>query len=181
MAKRIVVWTETAVRQRRKILKYWVERNGTPTYAEKLIKVTTEQIKVILSNPKLFKKADFLDTHVSALGHFSIFYKFTKDSLIITAFWDNRQDLKNFWTLSEKQTAHNIERSASLQRHFLSKSNLSLALGRFFSFAFALFIFKFTLDYGSFSTRHCSVNRPASPASVTEVAYLSKDLHNPSV
>jgi plasmid stabilization system protein ParE len=94
MAKRTVVWTETAARQRREILKYWVKRNQTTTYAEKLIKLISEQIKVILTNPKLFKKADFPDTHVSALGHFSIFYKYTKDSLIITAFWDNRQDPK---------------------------------------------------------------------------------------
>ena len=94
MPKRTVVWTETAARQRREILKYWVKRNQTTTYAEKLIKLISEQIKVILTNPKLFKKADFPDTHVSALGHFSIFYKYTKDSLIITAFWDNRQDPK---------------------------------------------------------------------------------------
>ena len=94
MAKRTVVWTETAARQRREILQYWVKRHRTTTYAEKLIKLISEQIKVILTNPKLFKKADFPDTHVSALGHFSIFYKYTKDSLIITAFWDNRQDPK---------------------------------------------------------------------------------------
>ena len=94
MVKRTVVWTETAARQRREILKYWVIRNGTTTYAEKLIKLVSEQVKVIVANPKLFKKADFPVTHVSALGHFSIFYKYTKDSLIITAFWDNRQDPK---------------------------------------------------------------------------------------
>ncbi len=94
MAKRTVVWTETAVRQRRDILRYWAQRNGTTTYAEKLIKLITEQIKIIESNPKLFKKAGFPDTYVSALGHFSIFYKFNKELLIITAFWDNRQDPK---------------------------------------------------------------------------------------
>lgn len=99
MAKRNVVWTETAARQRREILKYWVKRNGTTTYAEKLIKLMSEQVKLILTNPKLFKKADFPDTHVSALGHFSIFYKYTKDSLIITAFWDNRQDPKKLLDL----------------------------------------------------------------------------------
>jgi plasmid stabilization system protein ParE len=94
MAKRTVVWTETAVRQRREILKYWVKRNGSSIYAEKLIKLIAEQINVILSNPKLFKKADFPETHVSALGHFSIFYKYNKSNLIITAFWDNRRDPK---------------------------------------------------------------------------------------
>ena len=102
MAKRTVVWTETAARQRREILKNWVKRNGTTTYAEKLIKLTAAQIKVIQDNPKLFKKADFPDTHVSALGHFSIFYKFTKDLLIITAYWDNRQDLKKLLDILRK-------------------------------------------------------------------------------
>ena len=47
MAKRTVVWTQTAAQQRREILKYWVKRNGTTTYAEKLIKLTAEQINVI--------------------------------------------------------------------------------------------------------------------------------------
>ena len=56
------------------------------TYAGNL-----QTLSSIQNNPKLFKKADFPDTHVSAFGHFSIFYKFTKEHLIITAFWDNRQ------------------------------------------------------------------------------------------
>lgn len=102
MAKRTVVWTETAARQRREILKYWVKRNGTTTYAEKLIKLISEQLNVIQSNPKLFKKADFPDTHVSALGHFCIFYKFNKNILIVTAFWDNRQDPKKLLDLLKK-------------------------------------------------------------------------------
>ena len=104
MAKRTVVWTQTAAQQRREILKYWVKRNVTTTYAEKLIKLTAEQINVIQSNPKLFKKADFPETYVSALGHFSIFYKFNKDLLIITAFWDNRQDPKKLLDIIKKQT-----------------------------------------------------------------------------
>ena len=99
MAKRAVVWTKTAARQRREILKYWVERNGTTTYAEKLIKLTSEQLKIIQSNPKLFKMADFPDTHVAALGYFSIYYKFTKDHIIVTAFWDNRHDPKSLLEL----------------------------------------------------------------------------------
>lgn len=102
MVKRPVVWTETAARQRQEILKYWVNRNGTTTYAEKLIKLTSKQIKVIQSNPKLFKKADFPDTYVSSLGHFCIFYKFTNDLVIITAFWDNRQDPKKLLDIISK-------------------------------------------------------------------------------
>jgi hypothetical protein len=40
---------------------------------------------------------DYPDTRESAMGHFSIYYKMTKDQLIITAFWDNRQDPKKLF------------------------------------------------------------------------------------
>jgi len=94
MAKRIVVWTETASKQRKEILKYWTIKNGSTSYANKLIKITRSRVNVILKNPLAFKLTNHNETRVSSLGHFSIFYQITTDKLIITAFWDNRQDPK---------------------------------------------------------------------------------------
>ena len=51
MAKRTVVWTETAVRQRRDILIFWTKHNGSTIYAEKLIKLIKKQINLILNHP----------------------------------------------------------------------------------------------------------------------------------
>jgi plasmid stabilization system protein ParE len=99
MAKRSVVWTETAARQRREILEYWTIQNGSATFAKKLLKLITSRIKIILKHPELFKSADFPDTRESAMGHFSIFYKITEKQLIVTAFWDNRQDPKKILKL----------------------------------------------------------------------------------
>jgi plasmid stabilization system protein ParE len=103
MAKRLVVWTETAARQRREILKYWTQRNKSTSYAEKLIDLIAKQIKIIQKHPESFKKADFPNTRVSAFGHFSIFYKVTEQFIIITAFWDNRQDLKKLLEIIEEK------------------------------------------------------------------------------
>lgn len=94
MAKRQIVWTETAVRQRRAILTYWTERNGNTIYAEKLITLTTKHLKVILKNPEAFKETDFNGVHESAMGHFSLYYKIVAGYIIVMAFWDNRQDPK---------------------------------------------------------------------------------------
>jgi plasmid stabilization system protein ParE len=94
VAARKVVWTETASKQRREILSYWTARNGTNTYAKKLIRLTAARIKVILKYPESYKITVFPETRISAMGHFSILYKLTDDKLIITAFWDNRQDPK---------------------------------------------------------------------------------------
>lgn len=92
MVKRTVVWTATAARQRREVLKYWTKRNNSPLYAEKLIRLIANQIQIILTHPESFKLTTYPETRESALGHFSIYYKLTEESLIITAFWDNRQD-----------------------------------------------------------------------------------------
>jgi plasmid stabilization system protein ParE len=105
MAKRTVVWTATAAKQRREILKYWTKRNGSTEYAEKLIKLTAGQIKIIIRHPESFKSAGYSDTRVSAMGYFSIYYKTVEDQLIITAFWDNRQDPKKILDLMTNKHA----------------------------------------------------------------------------
>jgi plasmid stabilization system protein ParE len=94
MAKRKIVWTETASKQRREILKYWTERNESTIYAKKLIEITAKHLKVISKNPEAFKETEIDDVRESAMGHFSLYYKITPDQIIVMAFWDNRQDLK---------------------------------------------------------------------------------------
>lgn len=94
MAKRKIVWTETAVKQRRDILKYWTERNKTTAYAEKLIEITAKHLNVISKNPEAFKETEIDEVRESAMGHFSLYYKITPDQIIVMAFWDNRQNPK---------------------------------------------------------------------------------------
>jgi plasmid stabilization system protein ParE len=102
MVKRSVVWTETTARQRREILKYWTIRNGSSNYAKELITFTADRIGIMLRHPKSFKSTSYSETRESAMGHFSIFYKLTNDKLIVTAFWDNRQDPKDLIKLLHK-------------------------------------------------------------------------------
>jgi len=92
VAKRKVVWTETAARQRREIFEYWTLRNKSTAYAEKLIRQIAARVKVILIHPESYKTTIYPETRISAMGHFSILYKLTDEQLIITAFWDNRQN-----------------------------------------------------------------------------------------
>ena len=103
MAERTVVWTQTAVTQRREILKYWAKRNGSLRYPQKLIKLIKRRVEVIARNPLAFIETTYPGTRVSALGHFSIFYKVTEQNLIITAFWDNRQDPKVLYEILTQQ------------------------------------------------------------------------------
>ena len=99
MAERTIVWTETASRQRREILIYWTKRNRSTKYSEKLVRLTKNSLNIILANPFTFKSADYPETRDAAIGYFSIYYKITETQLIITAFWDKRQDPKKLLKL----------------------------------------------------------------------------------
>jgi plasmid stabilization system protein ParE len=94
MAKRTIVWTETAAKQRREVLRYWTELTKSTIYAEKLIKITARNLKIISKNPEAFKETEFDEVRESAMGHFSLYYKITVKEIIVIAFWDNRQDPK---------------------------------------------------------------------------------------
>lgn len=94
MAKLNLVWTKTADIQFVGILEYWVHRNKSNRYAVKLLKLVTNRTNQIAENPELYKKTDFKNVHVASLGNYSIYYKKTENEIIISAFWDNRQDPK---------------------------------------------------------------------------------------
>lgn len=103
MVKRNVIWTRTADLQFVGILEYWVNRNKSNTYSKKLLKLVSERTKQIAEQPFIFKATDFSDTRVASLGNFSIFYKFNDKEIIITAFWDNRQNPKKLLEILQNQ------------------------------------------------------------------------------
>jgi len=94
MAKHNIIWTRTADIQLVGVLEYWVKRNKSNRYSVKLLKLVTERTNQIAKNPELYKKTDFKDVKIASLGNYSIFFKTTEKEIIISAFWDNRQDPK---------------------------------------------------------------------------------------
>lgn len=94
MAQRKVVWTRTADIQFAGILEYWLYRNKSNAYSKKLMRLVAERTKLIADNPYVYKSTDFKEIRVSSMGNFSIYYKVTDQQIIVSAFWDNRQDPK---------------------------------------------------------------------------------------
>lgn len=103
MAKRNVVWTRTADIQFIGILEYWVERNKSNTYSKKLIRWVAKRTEQIAKNPFSYKSTDFKDIRVASLGNFSIYYKVTDKQIIVSAFWDNRQDPEKLLDVLKKK------------------------------------------------------------------------------
>jgi plasmid stabilization system protein ParE len=92
MAQLEIYWTETAIKQRNYIFDYWIERNQSVAYAKKLNEKIKERTALLKQNPDLGKKTDFKNTRAFSLGHYSLYYQIKGTKIIITGFWDNRQE-----------------------------------------------------------------------------------------
>ena len=104
MAQRNIVWTKTADIQFVGILEYWMKKNKSNTYSKKLLKLVIESTKQLAENPFIYKATNFKDFRIASMGNFSIYYKITQEQIIISAFWDNRQDPKKLLNiLNNKQ------------------------------------------------------------------------------
>ena len=91
-----VIWTRTAIRQRDYIFEYWNNRNQSNAYSQKLNMAIGERIELLKSQPDLGKATNFGDTRVVYFWHYCLLYKIVEYQLIITGFWDNRQDPQKF-------------------------------------------------------------------------------------
>jgi len=101
--KRLIVeWTTTTERQFFDVLDYWIQRNKSVGYSEKLAEIVWERTEIIAINPFSFVQTNFPGKRKASLGHFSIYYKVTQTKVIITAFWDNRQDPKKLYNILKK-------------------------------------------------------------------------------
>ncbi len=103
MAERLIIWTRTADIQFVEILAYWVQRNKSTAYSEKLIRLVSKLTKQIAKTPYLYRASGFNDVRVASLKNFSIYYKVSTLKIIIMAFWDDRQDFKKLLNLLESK------------------------------------------------------------------------------
>ncbi len=62
MAKKKIVWTETAAQQRRIILEYWVQHNQSVTYSLRLLEASNEKALRIAAHPLSYRQSEFSDT-----------------------------------------------------------------------------------------------------------------------
>ena len=89
-----IFWTQTAIRQRDHIFDYWNKRNKSKYYSQKLNIAIKERTEILKFHPEMGKNTNFRETKAIIMTHYSILYKIDKPKIIITGFWDNRQDPK---------------------------------------------------------------------------------------
>ena len=91
MAK-VIVWTETAVRDRFRIYQFWLSHNQSQSYSDKLEKLFNESALLIAQFPEVGTKTDYKDIRVKIVGNHKLFYKSKMDRIEIIRVWDTRQN-----------------------------------------------------------------------------------------
>lgn len=92
MAKRTIVWTELAIRQRRNVFHYWNVRNESSKYSKWLLKEVKARLFVVANFPEIGKRTDIPDVRVLIFENYSIFYSFDDFKIKVLMFWDDRQN-----------------------------------------------------------------------------------------
>ena len=92
MAEKPVVWYSRAQKSRMEILKYWVERNGTSTYSERLIAMFDKVVSEIAREPSRGNATNFGNVRRRMVKTYAVYYEELEKSIEILLVWDQRRN-----------------------------------------------------------------------------------------
>ena len=91
MAKKIE-WTEASLRDRVDIYRYWLERNKSDSYSEKLELLFDEAAELIAQFPEAGRETDFPNLRIKVIKHFKVYYLDLEETIQIIRVWDARRN-----------------------------------------------------------------------------------------
>lgn len=91
MAKK-VEWTEASLRDRVDIYRYWLDRNKSDSYSEKLEVLFNEAANLIGQFSQAGTETNVPYLRIKIVKHFKIYYLNQEDVIQIIRVWDTRRD-----------------------------------------------------------------------------------------
>jgi toxin YoeB len=101
MVKKEVIWSKRAQSDRLKILEYWINRNKSKIYSEKLLKLFIQSSELISEYPQIGKPTNLKNIRFKIVLDYLLFYKESGDIVEILFIWDSRQDQDKLTKLIE--------------------------------------------------------------------------------
>lgn len=92
MAKRKIVWTNSAKFELKEILTYWTNKTKSKTYSKKLNTLFIETIDLLSKHPKIGRTTNNKNARISIVRNYLIFYEINVKEIIILSIWDARRD-----------------------------------------------------------------------------------------
>jgi len=101
MAKEII-WSHRAQNDRKKILQFWIENNGSKKYSIKLNNLFMNAVNLISVYPEMGYPTKNKNTRIKIVRNYQIIYDITKDYILILTIWDSRRNPKVLETILKK-------------------------------------------------------------------------------
>jgi len=87
-----IVWTPEASQHFEEILEYWIKRNGSPIYSQKLYQTVKSSLRVLAKYPASGKLTERSGIRVKIVKDYYLFYTYNPDHLVIVGMCDMRRD-----------------------------------------------------------------------------------------
>ena len=94
MAQKEVIWSSRALADRTAILQYWIDRNKSKSYSEKLFSQFIQATEIISLYPKIGTPTNFDNVRFKVISNYLLFYEESSTRIEILLVWDARQDPK---------------------------------------------------------------------------------------
>jgi plasmid stabilization system protein ParE len=95
MVKRKLIWSNRAKISIYRILKFYIDRNKSNTYSEKLFNIFNKEIQLLTKYPNLGVLTNIKNVRGLITGNYIIYYEITRKEIIIHTIWDSRQNPEN--------------------------------------------------------------------------------------
>ncbi|MCX6326330.1 MAG: type II toxin-antitoxin system RelE/ParE family toxin [Bacteroidia bacterium] len=92
MAKRKIVWSNRAKIRLYAILDFYIKRNKSKVYSNKLQKLISKEVNLLLKQPDLGLKTSEETTRGLIIQDYIVYYEITDEKIIIHSIWDCRQN-----------------------------------------------------------------------------------------
>jgi toxin YoeB len=101
MAKQII-WSRLAHNDRLNILDYWIKRNKSNSYSQKLNLIFEHTADLISKYPKIGKRTEIDDIRYKVVKDYLFTYRENEEFIEILTIWDSRQDPDKFDRIIKK-------------------------------------------------------------------------------
>jgi plasmid stabilization system protein ParE len=92
MAAKKVIWSIRAQQDRIAILEYWINRNKSKTYSQKLYHLFNQAVDLIAEHPHIGRPTSFQNVKFKVVRKYQIFYEELQDRIEILLIWDSRRN-----------------------------------------------------------------------------------------
>ena len=92
MAERTIIWSLRAINDKLEIYQYWIERNQSTHYAEKLERLFNKVMELTSIFPKAGTPTEIKSVRFRTVRDYKLIYRILVHSIEVITVWDNRRN-----------------------------------------------------------------------------------------